>query len=83
MHCVLLEKWTWVASSIHEAEPVLNCSMMPGHTEDSPEESLTGENCQHGPAEERAKEDIWPLVKLVFSFDSHSRVCKSLGFAKV
>lgn len=42
-----------------------------------------GENCQHGPAEECAKEDIWPLVKLVFSLDGHSRVCKSLGFAKV
>lgn len=40
MHCVLLEKWTWVASSIHVAEPVLNCGMMPGHMEDSPEDCL-------------------------------------------
>lgn len=38
---------------------------------------LTEENCQRGPVEEHAKEDIWPIMKPVFSLDSHSSVCKS------
>lgn len=40
VHRILLEKWTWVASSIHAVEPMLNCSIIPRHMEDSPEESL-------------------------------------------
>lgn len=40
VHCILLEKWTWVASSIHAVEPMLNCSITPWLMEDSPEKSL-------------------------------------------
>lgn len=38
---------------------------------------IAAENCRHGPAEEHAKEDIWPPVKLVFPLDHQPRVCKS------
>lgn len=50
---------------------------MPRCTEDSSAVTAAEKSCCHGPAEERAEEGIWPLVKPVFSLDRDSRVCDS------